>query len=105
MLGASFGSAQRLKRLFAVLTVVGVVLGVLTILEKLGWDVKGENPYSKIRPSGIFVNSNRLAVMEALCASCGLGLLLASCVEQNTGWNDGGGGGSGKWCWGWRWRS
>lgn len=83
-LGANFGAAKRLKTLLAALTVVGVVLGVFTLVQWFGWDVKNFTKHTVSRPSGMYINPNRFAVMEALCLSCGLALFLVE-IEPPSG--------------------
>jgi hypothetical protein len=84
MLGARLG-ATRLKTVLWAVTVVGVILGALTITQWMGFDVKSWKHNTQVRVSGIFVNVNRLAVMESLCISCALALFLAAFKEPEVG--------------------
>ena len=84
MLGAGFGTRLRLKLLMKVAAGIGFVLAVVTLAQWAGVAIPGVKSLNPDRPSGLFINPNRFAVMEALCISCGLGLYLAAFVEDDT---------------------
>jgi len=87
MLGASFGKRRRIHVLMWALTALGFILALFTIAQRYGLTLGGLIPNSVDRPAGLLINPNRFAVMESLCVSCGLGLLLASFVELDLSYN------------------
>jgi O-antigen ligase len=70
ILGAGFGRhAARLAALCRALTVLGIVLAAFALLQFWGWDVKKLAGWAEVtsRPSGLYTNANRFAVLMTMC--------------------------------------
>lgn len=87
LLGLAWGTTgRRLRQLFTVLAIMGVALASLNVAQwlglgpdaVLGWAIRKE------RPSGVYTNPNRFAVLLALCWACGVALFLAVLLGLRT---------------------
>jgi len=97
ILGAGFCStASRLATLLRVLVALGCVMAVFALLQFWGWDVKKFAGWIDVtpRPSGLYTNANRFAVLMTLCWMAANGLLLDALLSRSHGTETGRGG---KW--------
>ena len=92
MLGASQSCTRGLKRILWAFTILGLLLALLAMAEKAGLNLReGIRPASahgstsSTRPSGVYINANRFAVMLAMCLACALGLFLDACKNRASG--------------------
>lgn len=86
MFGASFGKRQS-DAMRWIFFGVGVLLAALTFFQWLGWDIKtlkASGVDVANRPSGIFINPNRLAVMLSLCLAVGLSIFPGLIADAKT---------------------
>lgn len=71
--------SRKLRRLFALVAVAGAAYAVIAVLqwfgigpmEVLGWTI------NRHRPSALYTNANRFAVLVSICWACALALFLA----------------------------
>jgi hypothetical protein len=77
---ASCQGFARLKAFLRLLVLVGALLAGLALAEAAGWDAKRLLQYdapASGRPSGIYTNANRFAVLLSVCWLGGLGVFAA----------------------------
>ncbi|HYG76486.1 MAG TPA: O-antigen ligase family protein [Planctomycetota bacterium] len=86
MVGASGdGSSDSRRHVLGALTILGAILGVFALLQLGGWDVKTLAGWSasQQRPSGLYTNANRFAVLMTLCWFSGLALIVNEFQSKN----------------------
>ena len=85
ILGAGFGvNTSRMATLLRALVVLGCVMAAFALLQFWGWDVKKLAGWTEAtsRPSGLYTNANRFAVLMTLCWMAGNGLLLDALLNR-----------------------
>lgn len=85
LLGCSWGhSSRKLRTVLRLLFVLAILLACVTVAQHLGWGPRrifgwAINPQ---RPSGVYTNPNRFAVLLSMGWGSGLSLLLAALVAR-----------------------
>ncbi len=88
ILGSAYAAGgERLEQIASGILVLGVVLALFALLQFWGWDVKKFGGWQEVtsRPSGLYTNANRFAVLMTLCWMCANALLLNKLLSRRSG--------------------
>jgi len=87
LIGAAYlSTVEAVHRAYKGIALLGLVLAISALTQYFGWTwfPEGGFPRGLSRPSGLYTNPNRFAVMLVVCGACALASLVHEIVSERT---------------------